>query len=52
MAPSKLDYGIILLGPTLNAPHTLTPVSSYSKLLSKLMPSHLTYEVLKGLEAT
>ena len=52
MTPSNLAHGTTLPEPTLNALHTRAPLSSYSKLLSKLMPSHLILKVLDGLAAT
>ena len=52
MTPSNFSHGTTLPEPTLNTFHTRTPVSSYSKLLSKLMPSHLILMVLDGLAAT
>ena len=41
MTPSNLAHGTTLPEPTVNALHTRAPLSSYSKLLSKLMQSHL-----------
>lgn len=52
MTPSNLAHGTTLSEPTSNALHTRVSLSSYSKLLSKLMPSHLILKVLDGLAAT
>ena len=52
MTPSNLAHRTTLPEPTLNALHTRRALSSYSKLLSKLMPSHLILKVLDGLAAT
>ena len=50
--PQRWPMEKALPGPTLNALHALTPISSYWKLLSGLMPSHLTEAVREVLAAT
>ena len=51
MPASKVSHGFKLPGPTSKALRARMPLSSYSKLLNKLIPSHLTEGVFGVLGA-